>query len=74
MDKFMRELASMINANITDRYGEKGFTLLVFEFNKPGLSNYISNADRQSMIVALRETADRLEKNQDIPPVHPTMQ
>lgn len=39
-------------------------TLLVWEFNKPGLANYVSNGDRSGMIKALRETADRLEKNQ----------
>lgn len=39
-------------------------TLLVWEFNKPGLANYVSNGDRSDMIKALRETADRLEKNQ----------
>lgn len=45
----------------------KGFgcCLLIFEFDKPGISNYISNAERKSMIQALRETADRLENNQD---------
>lgn len=42
-----------------------GFALLVFEFHKPGISNYISNAQRADMITALRETADRLEKRQD---------
>ena len=43
-----------------------GVCLLIFEFNKPGVSNYISNAERKSMIQALRETADKLEKNQDV--------
>ena len=41
-----------------------GFALLIFEFHRPGISNYISNADRSSMVEALRETADRLEKKQ----------
>lgn len=44
-----------------------GFTLLVFDHKNPGMSNYVSNCDRVSMIKALRETADRIEKNQDIP-------
>lgn len=42
-----------------------GYTLLVFPFNRPGVSNYISNAERSTMIDALRETADRLERNRD---------
>lgn len=41
-----------------------GFAIIVFPFEKPGISNYISNAERPSMIKALRETADRIEKNQ----------
>jgi len=45
-----------------------GFALIVFEFHKPGISNYISNAERADMIKALRETADRLSGAQDIGP------
>lgn len=46
-----------------------GFCLLVFEFNKPGISNYISNVERESMIEALKESvsgwADMRTGNQD---------
>lgn len=42
-----------------------GFALIVFPFKDVGVGNYISNACREDMIEALRETADRLEKNQD---------
>lgn len=68
MDKFMRRIAEFIDQKIYDHYGNKGFALIVFEFNQPALSNYVSNADRKDMIKALRETADRLERNEDIPP------
>ena len=44
---------------------EFGFTILVFPFGNPGVSNYISNANRKDMIKSLREAADRLEKKQD---------
>lgn len=44
-----------------------GFALLVFATNEPGLCNYISNAKREDMIKALRETADRLEQGKQIP-------
>ena len=44
-----------------------GWCVLVFGFDKPGIANYISNAKRESMIKALRETADRLERNEDNP-------
>lgn len=42
-----------------------GFTIIVFPFKAPGISNYISNANRLDMIKALRETANRLEKKED---------
>lgn len=57
----MRELANYISKKIPGL----GFTLLVFEFHQPGISNYIANARRADMIKALRETANRLEQNQD---------
>ena len=44
-----------------------GYAVLVFPFYNPGVANYISNAQRKDMILALRETADRLEKKQDFP-------
>lgn len=57
----MRNLANLIQPQINGL----GFALLVFPFNEPGMSNYISNAERKDMIKALREAADRFEKNQD---------
>lgn len=50
-----------------DLFKGMGFALLVFDFHEPGISNYVSNASRKDMILALRETADRLETFQDIP-------
>lgn len=57
----MRQIAKMINKEL----GGLGFALVVFEFNKPGMSNYISNAQRPDMIKALYETAERLNGKQD---------
>ena len=65
----LQALAVGINETLKSFFGEIGFALLTFEFHAPGVSNYISNAQREDMIKALRETADRLEKKQDIPPV-----
>lgn len=44
-----------------------GAILLVFEHNNPdkGMANYISDSIRADTIKFLRETADRLERNQD---------
>jgi hypothetical protein len=39
--------------------------LLTFDPATPKLGNYTSNGSRDDMIVCMRETADRLEKNQD---------
>lgn len=58
----MRFLAQLIDQMLL---GKWGFTLLVFQKNKPGIANYISNAQRSDMILGLRETADRLEKGED---------
>src|SRR5690606_23691643 len=42
--------------------GKALFALLVFD--EPGLAYYTSNADRETMVLALRESVSRLEKNQ----------
>ena len=57
----MRNLANKIKKEIPGL----GFGVLVFQFNKPSLSNYISNAQRADMIKAMKETIERLENNQD---------
>lgn len=57
----MRDLADKIQKEIPGL----GFALFVFEFHNSGMSNYISNAQREDMITALKETIQRLEGNQD---------
>ena len=57
----MRDVASIIKKELPNNV----FTLLVFNFNKPGISHYISNADRQSMIKALEETLSALKNKKD---------
>lgn len=42
------------------------FCLLAFQFNTQSPSGYIPKEEKKGMIRALRETADRLEKNQDV--------
>lgn len=58
MQKMAESVAKMLPKDM-------GYTLLVFPFNRPGISNYISNANRVDMIKALRETVYRLERKQD---------
>lgn len=58
----MRALADALKEALP----EKGFALFVFEFHKPGMASYISNAERETMLKALKETYHRLSKGQDI--------
>ncbi len=66
-EEIMRELGACINSALKEYFPDSGFALLVFKFNKPGIGNYISNAKRESMIEALKETIKRLKSNEDIP-------
>lgn len=44
---------------------EKPSFVLVL-FNDPKIAQYVSNCERKSIIEAMRETADRLERNEDL--------
>ena len=69
VERFISELGSVINETLEETFGQQcGFALLLFDFYKTGIGNYISNADRTTMVKALRETADRIENREDIPP------
>lgn len=57
----MRQIAKRLRKDLEGL----GFALFVFEFHKPGMANYISNAQRSDMIQALKETIARLEGGQD---------
>jgi hypothetical protein len=57
----MRVLAPMIE----ERIPGLGFALFTFEFATPGITHYISNAQRPDMIKALEETLLRFKNKQD---------
>ena len=59
---FMRSIGTTIKEALPEGFG---FALIVFPFLRPGISNYISTAERISMIQALKETIVRLESNSD---------
>jgi hypothetical protein len=40
-------------------------------FNDPRVGQYIGNCERPTMIRALRELADRLERREDVPRTYP---
>ena len=60
MEKKMNNVADFLSP-IFDKLG---FALFVFEFNKSGISNYISNADRETMVGALEETLMRFKNRE----------
>ncbi len=66
-ERFTADLMQKAAKNIeqTFRPFNMGFALIVFPFGNPGISNYISDAERGDMIKLLRASADRLERNQD---------
>lgn len=67
-EKFMQQIAAALSEIIDEAYQQKmGFFLTVFEFDKPGVSDYISNANREQIIKSMRETAKRFEKGETIP-------
>lgn len=61
----INKLAKIINE---EYFPGLGFCLILFEFYEQGTASYISNANRNDMITALRETANRLEQHSDWQP------
>lgn len=61
----MTTTAKAIEANFATQGVEKPrFCLVVF--NDPKIAQYIGNCQRADMIASMRETADRLERKQDV--------
>lgn len=68
-EAILKGLADGIDDAFKEAYkDEVAFAILIFDPKIPQVGQYISNVDREPMIIALRETANRLEKNQVIPP------
>ena len=51
----LRERMNDIGGLLDDVFDGKGFALLVFDFGPDGMMNYISNAERDDMLAAMRE-------------------
>ena len=47
--------------NDPDKAPTVGFFLIVFDFNRPGISHYVSNGERASCIEAMKELIERWE-------------
>ncbi len=63
-----RDLMNRAMEPLAKAFKGYGVTLLVFELDKPGRVNYISNADRTTMITALKEFIARNEGRVQDPP------
>lgn len=61
----MTAAAVAVERTFTQHGVEKPLFCLVV-FSDPRVAQYISNCQRTDMISAMRETADRIERNQDV--------
>jgi hypothetical protein len=63
------DLAKAIELSVEELYGRKmAFGLFIFDFGEgERVGDYVSNAKRKNMVKAIREIADRIEKNEVIP-------
>ena len=66
-EEIMRELGVNINAALREYFPRSCFALVVFKLDEPKIGNYISSAERDSMIEALEETIIKLKMNKDMP-------
>jgi hypothetical protein len=63
---YMNALAGGIEFLSAEMGVEKPLFALVL-FNDPAVGQYVANCQRADVIKALRETADRLERREDVP-------
>ena len=64
----MRFLADTLDDVLKGLFGpETGFALITFKFKQTGTANYISSGTRDDMTQFLRETLERLERQETIP-------
>lgn len=64
----LRELTTAILRGIEDKLpAGVGFAVQYWPIGTHGIAQYGSNCTRRDMISMLRETADRLERRQDVP-------
>jgi len=65
LDSLMRTAAHAVEWAFHDQGVEKPLFALVI-FNDPKIGQYIGNCRREDIIKALRETAERMARNQDV--------
>lgn len=62
----LREVMNRCGRSLRSILGTKSKFVLLW-FDDPAVGQYLSTCDRKTMVEALRETAERIEKNQDVP-------
>lgn len=68
-EQFMRTLLGAVDDIVQEATGERmALTILLAPFNKPGRSNYISNANKEDMMEMLRGFLIRAETGNIDPP------
>jgi hypothetical protein len=66
LGELMRALAEAVQFTATEiMHVERPHFVLVV-FNDPEVAQYVCNCERSTMIAAMRETADRLERRDDV--------
>jgi hypothetical protein len=66
-EELLLYLGKIIQDVVNEFFPRAGFAFFLFKFHEEGRTNYISNAERESMIKALKEIVEGLEKDQDFP-------
>ena len=60
VERKMQGIAAAVKALVPEGWG---FAVLCFSYGENGFMNWVSNAQRDDMIKALREMADKLEND-----------
>ena len=58
-----KKLMQAVAAKLDDVFEGYGFCLMVFDWGDKAQMNYISNAERETMIEALKEAVEVVSKN-----------
>jgi len=62
----MNTMGRAIECVAVDEFGVEKPLFALLLFNDPKVAQWMSNCQRGDVIAAMRETADRLERNQDV--------
>jgi len=63
----MNRCAQAVQITAVEFCGVEKPEFVLVLFNDPKVAQYVANCTRESMIEAMRETADRLERGEDVP-------